>query len=429
MAPVNYEYLQRLVSSRLELYGLRISDRTEFYLNRIIRDVEGGNIALPQTSKDLSYMLASGLSSYDIPNLIANQPFSVKIREEGSNVEPYDLTKVTRGQVNEQTVGNYRGMPTHYAIEIFTFYNDADPPEVVNPNAVRLRLFPETDRGYELFVSGHFFSVLPDWENTDTNWLILNEPDLLKYGICSYIAGDQGAEERSQMEWELYRVELRGDLESHGKDGLLTRMMKSAAPEKGYGFEVYERQRRAEPQMGPEVGGIQHDPGTDPRLVIQQIPISIMTRAQANAYINTVPNERRIGTTYIGQEDNKLYSWRNLNGVTGWHPLASEGEGVAPAPTLFRLVTYLANNAGVRDPATNEAYLSITGDYQVRGQLTAAHPRFGFQLAEDRALVGIYENGFDVSADFVAGAGRTYVHNRDVGAGAVQYLIRTRSAA
>ena len=328
MSGVNYAYLKSLIQSRLELYGLRITDRVAFYLNRVIRDVEGGNTALAQTLKDKGPLaLTNEETSLSLPNLIINQPFTVSVRPNGSMAEPYPVHLLQRHSVNSQVSRDIEGSPTYFTVEPYTEYDNDGA--VLNPNAARLRFYPTPDQEYDVFITGHFFSILPDWEDESTNWLILNEPDLLKYGITSYIAGDQNAEERSQVDWELYRVELRGDLENHGKDGLITRMDRASAPQKGYGFELY----RAPEPLEPEFAQQGSDPHSDPHLVIQQIPLLVMTRAQANVYILTVPNERKMGTTYIGQEDNKLYTYRDYGGVLGWHPFTGSGGDIVTAGT------------------------------------------------------------------------------------------------
>ena len=107
--------------------------------------------------------------------------------------------------------------------------------------------------------------------------------------------------------------------------------------------------------------------------------------------------------------------------VVGW--------GDPQAFSLLSITAFLASDAGVRDASTNTLFRSADGDFLVRAELTAGNPRFGFQLPAGRTLIGIYEGGLDVTADFTAGAARTYTHNYDVGEGAVQYLIRTEESA
>lgn len=118
-----------------------------------------------------------------------------------------------------------------------------------------------------------------------------------------------------------------------------------------------------------------------------------------------------------GADGEALVKARNSNYATRWEVLSG---------TLIGLTTFLADNTGARVAGTDAVFQSASGDYLVRGELTDERPRFGFQLADGRALAGIYQDGYDVTSDFTAGANRTYIHNYDVGAGVVQYLIRTR---
>ena len=95
-------------------------------------------------------------------------------------------------------------------------------------------------------------------------------------------------------------------------------------------------------------------------------------------------------------------------------------------PSLVEIEVFNASDANAKNEASVEIYSSYTGDYLVRGKTTIPHPRFGFDLHESRELVGVYEGGVDVSADFVEVQPGVYVLSYDIVDAAVQYLIRTR---
>ena len=110
----------------------------------------------------------------------------------------------------------------------------------------------------------------------------------------------------------------------------------------------------------------------------------------------------------------------------------------APTPTtnnilayvgsLLTLEAFLASDAGAQ-VGNALPFQSANGDFLVVAALTDAAPRLGFLLPVAHTLVGVWQDGVNITADFTVDPAnaRRYVLNFDYGAGGATLLIRTRA--
>ena len=100
---------------------------------------------------------------------------------------------------------------------------------------------------------------------------------------------------------------------------------------------------------------------------------------------------------------------------------------VVNAATLKTMQLFLADDAAAKVAGTEINIRSADDTFWALVELTDDSPRMGFVLPGNTALVGVFDNGVRIDEDdFNQDPTGTYTHNFDIGAGWVQYLIRTR---
>ena len=96
--------------------------------------------------------------------------------------------------------------------------------------------------------------------------------------------------------------------------------------------------------------------------------------------------------------------------------------------TVKTLQAFLADDAGTKVANSEVNVRSASDTFWIVLELSDTNPRMGFVLPDDTALVGVFDNGVRIDeTDFDESPTGTYTHNFDIGAGWVQYLVRTEN--
>lgn len=197
------------------------------WLNEIIYRVESGNTPLQHTfDDDVEVAVTAGTYDIDINKLIPFHDFSIKRElDDGSFSEK--LRKLDPSAVGSRPRREEdRGETNAYSLI-----------SKGSGRTARILLFPAPEEDITLHISGYFYSVRSTWADTDTTYLIENEPLLMVYGISALVYEHFNELALSERARKMYQREFYGNEAEHGVDGLMLRQQMSDVPEGGRKFE------------------------------------------------------------------------------------------------------------------------------------------------------------------------------------------------
>lgn len=225
----NYQQLKQRVSRQTRHRDGEFDAFFSQWLNEIIYRVESGNTPLAHTfNPDVEVEVAAGTYDITVSNLIPFHDFTIRRELDGGDYSG-----------NLKRIENVAPVPRR----------DEDKGEVTafsllssgSSREARLLLYPAPEEDTTLHVSGYFYSVKTAWADSDTAYLIENEPLLLIYGISSLVYEHFGEPALSERSYKMYQRELYGNEAEHGVDGFMIRQQIADVPDGGSAFELSPR--------------------------------------------------------------------------------------------------------------------------------------------------------------------------------------------
>ena len=301
----NYEELKNRVSRQTRQRGQEFDTLFPQWLNEVIWNIENGATPLPHTfDSDVTVTVPAGTYTVNISNLLSFHPFTV-VREEsdGNYSSPLAHIDASRiGPVSRRVED--RGTPTAYSFS-----------ETTGFRTTQITLYPAPDVDITLHVSGYFSSVQATWANTDTNYLIQNEPLLLIYGVTSAVYRHLNDDARAENAYNLYQRELFGNQPSHGVDGFMLRQHEKDVPEGGHRL-MPRGERRAE--YSPQTRSGSSSPSSSQTTNLP--PVHVVTTNQ----LRTLQNPQ-VGWLAFNTDTKKFLIYRRDDSdVLGWQELTPD---------------------------------------------------------------------------------------------------------
>ena len=234
----NYAELKERVEKRIKYSGQFSDSLIGAWFSEIIFDIER-TVPLQYTQETQEFELEVGKNKVPLPQLIygKDHDYEVSIGFNLPDAPPCPIVRLPvlkAGDDREYSSDDY-GIPGCYypisvTVPIGAIPEDGSIQQHRRVPGIML-LPPPNEEATKVYILGYFHTVLSDWQDEDTHWLLVNYPEIITAGICWKANVSLRQNEAAALEEREYLRALLGDNDT-GKAGLLQSMRALKLPEK-----------------------------------------------------------------------------------------------------------------------------------------------------------------------------------------------------